>query len=238
MADKPKKSSPPYATFGSFIGFLNKLRETTVPGRIDPSVFGNASGSISYSVIAALKFLNLIDDAGKPSADFIALATATDEQRPGLLKPLLQKGYSGLFKPEAHLATMTAGQFDEYMRAEYDVESSTIDKIASFFISAAKMADIQLSPHLMNRKPIASSSTSKKSAKQRKRDEVGEPVVNNNPPPPPPTVSQKALQYQLIDLMAEPGIEDDVKQSIWSLVQFLMAREAKRAAEKAAEDNA
>jgi hypothetical protein len=236
MADKTKKSSPPYATFGSFVAFLNKLRETGIPHRIDPSVFGNASGSISYSVIAALKFLNLIDDQGSPSADFTALASATDDQRPALFKPILQKGYAGLFKSGVNLANMTAGQFDEYMRTEYDVEGSTVDKIAAFFIAAAKLAEIALSPHLANRKPIASSSTSKKSAKQRKNADAGDGVPNNPPPPPLPAASQKALQYQLIDLMAEPGIEDDVKQSIWSLVQFLMAREAKRAAEKA-EDN-
>ena len=60
MADKPVRHSPPYATFASFITFLNKLRETQVPSRIDPSVFGNASGSLSYSIIAALKSLKLL----------------------------------------------------------------------------------------------------------------------------------------------------------------------------------
>ena len=74
MNDKPKKLSPPYATFPSFINFLNKLRDSSVPGRIDPSVFGNASGSISYSVIASLKYLKLIDDDGLPSSKFVELA--------------------------------------------------------------------------------------------------------------------------------------------------------------------
>lgn len=37
----------------------------------------------------------------------------------------------------------------------------------------------------------------------------------------------KALEYQLIDLMSEPDIDEPVKQSIWSLVQYLTARKAK-----------
>jgi hypothetical protein len=41
------------------------------------------------------------------------------------------------------------------------------------------------------------------------------------------TTPQKALEYQLIDLMSEPDIDDSVKQSIWSLVQYLTARKAK-----------
>jgi len=239
MAEKTKKSSPPYATFGSFVSFINKLRETGIPHRIDPSVFGNASGSISYSVIAALKFLGLIDEGGSPSGDFTALASAPDEQRPAILKPIIQKGYAGLFKSGMNLANMTAGQFDEYMRTEYDVEGSTVDKIAAFFIAAAKLAEIQLSPHLLNRKMIAPSSTSKKSAKQRKRDDTGDGGSGGAVVPPvvPPAGTQhKALQYQLIDLMAEPDVDDGVKQSIWALVQYLVAREAKKAADSAGED--
>jgi len=41
------------------------------------------------------------------------------------------------------------------------------------------------------------------------------------------TTGQKALEYQLIDLMSEPDIDDTVKQSIWSIVQYLTARKVK-----------
>ncbi len=58
------------------------------------------------------------------------------------------------------------------------------------------------------------------------------PAGNGNgngqlPPAPPP----KALEYQLIDLMSEPDIDDTVKQSIWSLVQYLTARKIKNKTE-------
>ena len=39
----------------------------------------------------------------------------------------------------------------------------------------------------------------------------------------------KALEYQLIDLMTESDIDDNVKQSIWALVQYLTARKMKKA---------
>lgn len=45
---------------------------------------------------------------------------------------------------------------------------------------------------------------------------------DQNPPAGP-----KALEYQLIDLMSEPDIDEEVKKSIWSLVQYLTARKAK-----------
>lgn len=229
MNDKPKTTSPPYATFSGLLNFINKLRETGIPGRIDASVFGNASGSLSYSIISALKFLKLTDDNGIPTQQFIALVKAPDEGRAALLKTIIEKGYPSLFKPGVDLTTMTAGQFDEHMRTEFGVTGSTVDKIALFFISASKLAAIPLSAHLLARKPIATSSSAKKSAKQRKRDsdETRDEGDGDELPPTPP-VTAKALEYQLIDLMSEPDIDDGVKQSIWSLVQYLTARKAKQ----------
>ena len=229
MNETTKQLSPPYATYGQFVGFLNKLRETSVPSRIDPSVFGNASGT-AYSIISALKFLKLIDEGGKPSDELVALVGATDDARGPILKPVIQKGYPSLFKAPVHLSSITAGQFDEHIRQEYGVAGSTVDKVALFFTAACNAAGIPLSTHLLNRKPIATSSTAKKSVKQRRRDAGDDVDDEHDPPPGDPPIAAKALEYQLIDLMSEPDIDEEVKQSIWSLVQFLMARKVKRAA--------
>ena len=194
-------------------------------------MFGNASGSISYSILATLKFFKLIDESGKPSQELIALVKAADEERGPLLKGIIERGYSPLFRPTVQLTTMTAGEFDELMRSEYNVQGSTIDKVAAFFLSASKAAGIPVSAHLVARKPIAASSSAKKSAKQRRTGEQADAANDVLPPPPPPATPAKALEYQLIDLMSEPDIDDSVKASIWSLVQYLTARKAKNAAE-------
>lgn len=226
MNERQKQASPPYATFSAFINFINKLRDTVIPARIDPTVFGNASGSISYSIISSLKFLNLIDDNGVPNTRFVALVKAPDEVRTGILEGIIKDGYPSLFKGSVDLANMTAGQFDEHMRNEYGVSGSTVDKIAAFFISACKMAGIPLSTHLAARKPVSVSTSAKKSAKQRKADVTTSDDAEESPPI---AASAKALEYQLIDLMSEPDIDDEVKKSIWSLVQYLTARKAKKA---------
>lgn len=96
MNETTKQLSPPYATYGQFTGFLNRLRETSVPSRIDPTVFGNASGT-AYSIISALKFLKLIDENGIPSQQLNALVGAADDARGPLLKPVIQNAYSSLF---------------------------------------------------------------------------------------------------------------------------------------------
>ena len=231
MADDSKKVSAPYASFSSLMSFINKLRDTAIPSRIDPSVFGNASGTISYSVIAALKYLKLIDQAGIPSQIFKELVAADDAGRKPIFRQILRTGYPSLFDGEIDLKSVTAGQFDEHLREQYEVKGSTVDKVAVFFISAANFADEPISPHLKARKSVAASSTAKKSAKQRKQENI-EPVVaspSSTPDHRHHNTNAKPLEYQLIDLMAEPDIEDEVKQSIWSLVQYLSKRKAKSA---------
>src|SRR5690606_36262897 len=65
------------------------------------------------------------------------------------------------------------------------------------------------------------------------------PPKAENPPggtqknPPPPTgdhISDKALEYKLIDLMREPGVGQQEREAIWTLVQYLTAKATKKAA--------
>jgi hypothetical protein len=233
MPDKSKKQSPPYSTFSSYISFTNKLRETVVPNRIDSTVFGNASGSMIYSVIASLKFLNQIDDNGIPSPQFIQFVKAPDNERPELLREIIQQGYPTLFSGKVDLTKISAGEFDTLIRDQYDVSGSTIDKIAAFFIAAAKAAEIPISTFLEKRAPISSSSSSKKSAQQRKKAESTDDD-DNDPPPPPlsPPMSEKALEYRLVDLMSEAADDDAVMGAIITVITFLKTKNAKKPANK------
>ncbi len=229
MVEKAKNHTAPYASWTSFLNFINKLQESGVPARIDPSVFGNASGSISYSIIAALKSLKLIMDDGIPTPEFSAFVNSTEDQRKAMMEAILKTGYPSLWNGGIDLATATAGQFDEHLRSTYDVKGSTVDKAAAFFLSAAQFADIKLSAHLKQRKPTASSPSSRKSIKQRKRTDNGGEV--ELPAREPPRAAQeKPLQYQLIDLMTEPDFPEDKKGPIWELVQYLAERQSKKSA--------
>jgi hypothetical protein len=175
-------------------------------------------------------YLKLISDNGVPTQEFISLVKASDDARPAIWKKIMVAAYPSLLSGEVDLTAITAGQFDEHLRKEYNVQGSTVDKVALFFVAGAKLADIPLSGLLLARKPVATSTAAKKSTKQRKRDVDEATDDDGDDDPPPPVVQQKALEYQLIDLMSEPDIDNDVKQSIWSLVQYLTARKAKNAA--------
>ena len=209
MSEKSSSSSPPYASFSSFINLFNKLSESGVPSRIDPSVFGNASGSITYSVLAALKYLKLIDEDGIPDERFIAFANASETERKALLAPIIKSGYPFLFDSSLDLTKASAKQFDDRLREEFEIQGSTVDKVATFFINAAKYSEIPISPHIASRKSAYVSTSSRKSSKQRKEDSKSG-AAHSPPPPPPATITEKALEYRLVDLMKEAGGNTDV----------------------------
>jgi hypothetical protein len=223
MPNDTRVNTAPYSNFSAFINFINKLKDTDVPSRIDPSVFGKASGSISYSIIATLKSLKLINADGIPNPTLSFFVKASETDRKEKMKGILRDGYPTLWSSTFDLTKVTAGQFDEHLRSSYDVRGSTVDKAAAFFIAAANFAEEPISPHLKARKAVAASPSSKKSSKQRRKDTddaVDEEIQDDDPPPE----IAKPLEYQLIDLMSEPDIEDEIKASIWNLVQYLMKK--------------
>jgi hypothetical protein len=223
MSDKPKSGAPPYATFSSLLSFFNKLCDTSIPSRIDPSVFGNASSSLSYSIIATLKFLKLIDADGAPSKTFIDFVHAADEARKPMMATLVREGYPSFFGGPIDLAKATAAQLDEHIRKTYDSSGSTVDKIAAFFIAAASFAGIELSHHIKNRKPTYVSASAGKSKKQRRATEEDEEAET---PTPLTAAENKALEYHLIDLLKSDEIGEGERSAIWTLVQFLAKKKA------------
>lgn len=223
MSEKQSALSPPYASFSSFISIFNRLKESGVPSRIDKTVFGNASGSLIYSVLSSLKYLKLIDEEGRPDERFKSFASAADEDRPVLLAAIIKEGYPTLFSDGIDLTKATAGEFNEHLREQFGIMGATIDKVATFFINAAKFSGVEISPHLAQRKNIAPSNTSRKSSKQRKSGgEPAAPVVSHDPV----KITDSALEYRLVDLITEAAQKDPaVVEHIIAVVTFLKTKD-------------
>ncbi len=225
MTDNGKKQKPPYVPFGTFVNFINGLNEEPLPTHIDKSLMPTLSGGIQSILLSSLRATGLINEDGSPSERLERYAAANDAEKKKILVEAIQAGFPALFASDVDLTRMTPHKFDEILRNEYDLSSSTLDKSASFFLSAAETCGLTLGSHLKNRRPA-----SKKMSKPKRQRGEGNGENSVQPPPPPPATTsegdhvQKPLEYQLIDLMAEPDIDDDVKQSIWALVQFLAKR--------------
>lgn len=144
--DQDKKIVVAYVPFKTFIAAIEGF-ERHMPAQIDNSVWPTYSGAIRSQLLAAFKFLNLIDDRGTPTQ---ALKTLVDNKndRKALLRKLIEASYKPLIS--AGLQHMTPKMFNDLIDA-YNMTGETRNKVASFFLQAAKYAEIPMSPLLIKK---------------------------------------------------------------------------------------
>lgn len=170
--DKP--ATPGYGSFKSLTTFFNARRDdghiTTV---VDRSLLSNFNGSTANELLATLRFLKMIDDKGKPSAIYEAYVTATDAGRKPLLASALRDAYPFVFQnPDFNIERETGGRMAELFRAQ-GISGSTLSRAISFFLAAAKDADVKVSTNI--KPPLL-----QKVTKARKAGQVQTPGQNDD----------------------------------------------------------
>jgi hypothetical protein len=189
------------------------------------------SGGTQGQLKVALKSLGLMDE-GKPTSDLEALVDAyeTPHFEP-LLRRVLERTYPYVFAIDLMTATptMLANSFKS-TGAREDVSR----KCRSFFLHAAKQAGVPLGNRILTgsvpRTP--SNGVTKRRSKTKTQDV---PPAERPPAPPQSPITDKALEYKLVDLMKDDEVGDDERSAIWTLVQYL-TRKAKTAQVNTAAD--
>ena len=143
-SSKRKDQSAPYVPFRSFLTALDTLRQGHPP-TLDPTIWPTFSGGLQRQMFAAFKFLGLIDETGAVREDLDALVRAEDRRQ--LIAKMLRNSYPALF--ELELSKATQNQFLDGLR-NYNVAGTTLEKARSFFLRAAKHAQISLSPGIQH----------------------------------------------------------------------------------------
>jgi hypothetical protein len=153
MAQHPtedKKQTIAYVPFKSFLAAIQTL-EQFLPDKIDRTVFPSTSGAIYSQLLAALRFLGLMSSDGTPTPDLEKLVK-DKTTRKATLRKILERSYPELIKRD--LTKMSAGSFDAAMKL-YGLQGDTHRKGASFFLQAARYAELPLSSLILaqTRKP-------------------------------------------------------------------------------------
>ncbi|MDN2679343.1 DUF5343 domain-containing protein [Janthinobacterium sp. SUN033] len=183
MASKTERlATPPIVSFSSFVSFLNQLREHGhVPTRIDKTLMPTASGSQTSGMLAALKYLSLIDDVNRPSETFQSLVMEDDSKRKETIEQVLRSSYSFLFSDSNfNLEKATSGEMTEKFR-ELNISGSTLTKTISFFLAAAKESGIKVSSHIRPPTTVRLAKGAKKTSKLRE-DEPAAPKTDQEDP--------------------------------------------------------
>ncbi len=151
VSERGRKRLPPYVSYRTFRNFMEGLQQR-MPARIDRSYWGDMlSGSTGTQLMAALRFLNLIDDLGRPTGSLKPLATAKGDQRVALLRDLANESFDFVFDSSLDPQNATYSQLEEIFRDKYQLTGDLSRKCLKFFIELTNDAGITLSPFITKR---------------------------------------------------------------------------------------
>ena len=135
--------TPPYISFNTFKTLLYWLEKEGVPLRIDRSFWKEKfSGANGSKLMGALRFLGLLD-GDKPTKELeILVNSSLGDERSQIFVNILTKSYRNI--PFEELARATPNMIKEWFRV-YPIDGHTLRKATTFFINAAREAQIPMS---------------------------------------------------------------------------------------------
>ena len=168
VKDRGRKRLPPYISYRTFQNFIERLQQG-IPSRIDRSYWGDrVAGSTGTQLMAALRFLGLIDTDGTPTGRLRQLASSRDIQRTEVLRHIISESFAFLQEEAFDSQTATYSQLVEVFHHTFELTDSVTRKCVKFFIALASDAGMPLSPFIIKRVRFTGSGTGTKPAGKRK----------------------------------------------------------------------
>lgn len=167
-----------YTAFRTFLGAIDAL-EHGIPKQIDRTIWRSQSGVVQSQIMMAFRFFGLVDQNDCPT---VALQRLVDnpEKRHEHIRALLHHAYRDLIDHD--LTKMSPRMLDEAME-QYHVSGDTKRKAVSFFLQAARFAELPMHPMLLAQ--IRTTSGTRRKRKQKEpsnRLSEGTASVNANTP--------------------------------------------------------
>jgi hypothetical protein len=162
VAEHGRKRLPPYISYRTFHNFLEGLQQR-MPARIDRSYWGDIlSGSTGTQLMAALRFLDLVDETGRPTDRLKPLVTSRGEQRNNILREIALTSFDFVLEGELDPQNATYSQLEEIFSEKYQLTGQLSRKCLKFFIELSNNAGITLSPFITKRFRSGYSATNSK----------------------------------------------------------------------------
>lgn len=162
-----RKRLPPYVSYRTFRHFIDGLQQR-VPSRIDRTYWGDTlSGSTGTQLMAALRFLGLIDANGKPTAQLTPLVAAKGNEREELLRGIVITAFSFVLGGPMDPQSATYGELRDFFHQTFQLTDDVGRKCIKFFVEMASDAGINLSPFIIKHfKTARATSTTKVTTKR------------------------------------------------------------------------
>jgi hypothetical protein len=148
MAEDQDKTrpTPPYIAYKTFTNSLDVFEAHGLPPQIDRGIWKTQPGGIQGLILAAYKFLGLVQDSGRPS-DRLATLVKDKEHRAAQIEQLLRSAYPEIIGKH-DLSKMTPRMLEDEFEAAYAIQGDTKRKGITFLLQAAKSAQMPLSGFL------------------------------------------------------------------------------------------
>ncbi len=149
--NKSRRHLPPYLSYRTFQNFIEGLQQG-IPNRLDRSYWGDSvSGSTGTQLMAALRFLGLMDASGKPTVRLKPLVSAKGDQRREILKEIAYESFGFVLKGSFDPQNATYAQLREVFHDTFPLTEDVNRKCIKFFIALASDIGIPLSPVITKR---------------------------------------------------------------------------------------
>lgn len=221
LAIKPP-SSIAYKTLKNF---LEIFKDKEIPSHIDRSVLPpSMSGGNQAYLVSALKFLKLISENNVPEENFHLLVKAEGAERTKILREVLTSAYPFLLNDKDLDIERTTTRVVSDKFKETGISGDTVRKALTFFLNAAKDAEMKVSSHIKTQFSSGKSTRTRKAATKTENDvhedkpEREEPLVEKKSPPKSP--------YQVLIEILSPDMEEEEQTAVWTLIRYLKKQEA------------
>jgi hypothetical protein len=221
LVNEGRKHLPPYVSYRTFRNFVDRL-EQRLPSRIDRSYWGDIlSGSSGTQLMAALRFLGLIDANGKPLERLNSLVGVRGEQRVDLMRQMTADAFGFVFNSHLDIESATYAQLQEVFHNTFQLAEDVSRKCVKFFIALSGDSGIPLSPFITKRTRAVSGTKppGRKTAKRTNRNGIVPQGMEEIP-------AQSTWHTMLLEKFPnfDPSWNDDIKQQWFAAFDELLKK--------------
>jgi len=142
-SESGKINSAAYLPFRTFTSSVDAL-EHGIPKQIDRTIWRNQAGQVQSQILMALRFLGLVDATDRPTQLLHDYVEQKDQRKQTMAK-VLNAAYPDVIRHD--LTKMTPKMLDDSFDT-LGVAGDTKRKAVTFFLKAAKFAEIPMHPLL------------------------------------------------------------------------------------------
>lgn len=223
--DKPA----PYATSTSILELIDRLRTKGLPSPVNADVLARSgiSESLISRTLQAMQSLDLIDEQGNKTATLEGIRLASEAEFRAVLSDWLKTAYAEVLlylDPSTATEANIRDAFRKYNPIGQQPRMITL--FQGLMTAAGLMAGDKDQPPRRPRQPIPPSAKPPTKGSAAVRSDATEAAS----PPTPPTslplaISEKALEYRLVDLMSEAADNSEVMAAIIKVITFLKTKD-------------